>query len=385
MRYRLNHIAAAVALMCCTSVAALAQDGYNPNAMRYDGSWSGGGYRYTQGNHIVVTGVVVRVNQETGRLAIRSDSQRRYNVDTYSAELVTPDTTSSTPGDDTISIPAGARVRVAGYRYGVGLIQADRVVVLDDDSAPAPEPEVVPAPVPIPAPAPAPPVDATPLPPAPATVDTMRLEGVIKSIDSDGGKICVVGDDDGQPYDVKTTDADIIVPLVNRAGLLSDLSAGMIVHVVGERVDGGVIVADRIRVMPDEGGTAAPAPQPAITDLSSYTGIIIDVTGAGDIERSPAPQIYGPDMSLLYPDRSHVPTPDEVQDESIVRYYRSQDAAIGGVGGSHPLVLLAQQVVGPAHDSVMLSATDADLFKALDQRLGYTRNWKVGFLIPADK
>src|SRR5580704_1970950 len=87
LRYRLNPMAAAVALMSCTTVAAIAQDEYNPSVVTYGNhSWSDGSYRYTQGNHIVVTGVVIRVNEETGRLAVRSDGQRRYNVDTYNAE-----------------------------------------------------------------------------------------------------------------------------------------------------------------------------------------------------------------------------------------------------------------------------------------------------------
>jgi hypothetical protein len=391
VKFRLLPAAAVAVLACCAPLAAVAQDdGYYlaPPIHYTSRSWSDGNYRYTAGNHIDVVGVVVRVNEDTGRIAVRSDSHRRYNVDTYNAEVVTPASASTDVSDNLI---AGARVRVVGYRYGIGLIDADRVVVLPDDSDSVSEVTPVPAPAPPPVVDVPAPVDANPLPPvhvdAPAipSVDTMRLEGVIKSIGD--GRISIVGDDDSQSYDIKTADADIILPEVNRAGLLSDLSTGMRVSVVGERVDGGVIVADRIRVLPEEAVDVAPAPvHPAITDLSSYTGIIIDVSGASSrIQRSPSPAIYGPDMTLLYPDRSHVPTPDEVQDESIVRYYRSEDAAEAGVGGSHPLILQAQSVVGPAEDSVMLSSTDAALFTALDQRLQYTRNWKVGFLIPADR
>ena len=73
-----------------------------------------------------------------------------------------------------------------------------------------------------------------------------------------------------------------------------------------------------------------------------------------------------------------------MQEESIVRYYRTLDAAEDGVAGAHPLVLRAVAVVG-SDDGLQLTAEDAALFQALDQRLHFTRTWKVGFLIPADR
>jgi len=126
---------------------------------------------------------------------------------------------------------------------------------------------------------------------------------------------------------------------------------------------------------------AAPAP----ADLSHCTGILIDASGFANIERSPAPNIYGPAGDLVYPDRSHVPTPDQVQDESIVRYYRSMDDAKAGVCGGNPLVIVPTAVVGPAKDSVTLSAADAASFKALDAKIHFTQDWKVGFLIPSNQ
>ena len=125
----------------------------------------------------------------------------------------------------------------------------------------------------------------------------------------------------------------------------------------------------------------APAPQ----SLDGYTGIVLDVSGFANIQRSPAPAIYGPQSELVYPDRSHVPTPDQVQDESIVRYYRTMDAAKSGVGGDHPLVIVPTAVVGPAKDSVVLSAADEETFRALDKKIHFTDTWKVGFLVPADQ
>jgi hypothetical protein len=357
---------------------------YNPSIVRYhDHAWSDGGYRYVGGERVVITGIVLRVNDDTGRLALRSDSHHRYNVDTYNAEVISP------ASDNDEDLAAGTRVRVVGYRYGIGFIDADRVVVLrsDEDDQPV-DPQPASAPVTVPAPqVDNAPVDANPLPPVTPSSnggETVRMEAVIKSVTGDG--LTVLGSD-GQVYNVKAADTDIILPRIDRAGSLSDLEQGMHVRIIGEHGDAGVINADRIRVLRDDtDAPAAPvAPHPAITDLSVYTGIIIDVRGFHDIQRSPAPAIYAPDMTLLYPDRSHVPTPDEVQDESVVRYYRSEDAAIAGVGGAHPLILEAVSLVGPAEDGVMLSSDDAALFKALDQRLQYTRNWKVGFLIPTDR
>ena len=127
--------------------------------------------------------------------------------------------------------------------------------------------------------------------------------------------------------------------------------------------------------------SGTPAPQ----SLDGYTGIVLDVSGFANIQRSPAPAIYGPQSELVYPDRSHVPTPDQVQDESIVRYYRTMDAAKAGVGGDHPLIIVPTAVVGPAKDSVVLSAADEDTFRALDKKIHFTDTWKVGFLVPANQ
>jgi len=127
--------------------------------------------------------------------------------------------------------------------------------------------------------------------------------------------------------------------------------------------------------------SAGTAPQ----SLDGYTGILIDVSGYPNVQRTPAPAIYGPTSDLVYPNRAHVPTPDQVQDESIVRYYRSMDLAKSGVCGSNPLVLVPVSIVGPGKDCVVLSAADEEAFKALDKRLHYMDTWKVGFLMPSNQ
>lgn len=134
----------------------------------------------------------------------------------------------------------------------------------------------------------------------------------------------------------------------------------------------------------------APAPvtvaaAPAAPD--EYTGVLIDARALPDILRSPSPAIYGPApaWSLLYPDRSHVPTPDEVQDESVVRYYRTDEEAARGVGGAHPFVVKAVAVVGPAKDSLTVSADDMQKLMDVEKSLHFTQTWRVGFLVPGDK
>lgn len=133
---------------------------------------------------------------------------------------------------------------------------------------------------------------------------------------------------------------------------------------------------------------SAPVPltaAPATPATDGYTGILIDARQLPTIDRSPAPAIYGPgpDTSLLYPNRSDVPTPDEVQDESIVRYYHTEAEAEAGVGGSHPLILTALAVLGPAHDALQFSADDMARLQDAEKTLHFVETWKVGFLIPS--
>lgn len=123
----------------------------------------------------------------------------------------------------------------------------------------------------------------------------------------------------------------------------------------------------------------------ATSDMA-YTGVLLDARALPAILRSPAPSIVGPgpDWTLIYPDRSHVPTPDEVQDESIVRYYHTEVEAAQGIGGSHPLVIPAAAVIGYAHDGLQVTAADMQRLLEVEKSLHFTQNWRVGFLIPAD-
>jgi len=327
----------------------------------------------------VVEGIVQSVNRSDDRLALVSTDDHHYIVDSYAADIVLRE---GHRVGETGDLARGMRVEVTGTLLGRNLLEAARLRVLPDSgyAAPAPTPAL-----------PAVPLPAVPLPsePVPAPIQPqLNLDGLVREVDAAHDQVTLLGDDDKR-YSLDTHAADIILRGTERAGQTADLIRGMRVRLIGVLLPGGMVEADRIRVLP---APEAPAPPPVpvapvVEDMSVYTGILIDARSLPRISRSPAPAIYGalPDQSLLYPDRSHVPTPDEVQEESIVRYYHAETDANSGVGGTHPLILTAQAVLGPAEDAVQLTPEDATRFQAMDKRLHFTRTWKVGFLIPANQ
>ena len=332
----------------------------------------------------VVEGTVQSVSRSDDRLALAGSDNHRYIVDAYGADIILRE---SRRLGETVDLARGMRVEVTGTLLGRNLLEASRLRVLPSfrgalaADAPAPAPLLLPDPAP----------PAIPLPPEPAPLPAqpqLNLDGLIRTVDAARAQVTLLGDDDKR-YSLDTRAADIILRGTQRAGQTADLAPGMRVRLVGALLPDGRVEADRLRVLP---APEAPAPPPApvapvVEDMSVYTGILIDARSLPRISRSPAPAIYGPvpDQALLYPDRSHVPTPDEVQEESIVRYYHAGGEAESGVGGAHPLILTAQAVLGPAEDAVQLTAEDAARFQALDKRLHFTRTWKVGFLIPANQ
>ena len=329
----------------------------------------------------VVEGTVQSVNRSDDRLALISTDDHHYIVDSYAADIILREGHRL---GETGDLARGMRVEVTGTLLGRNLLEAARLRVLPDSgyAAPAPTPAVF---------APTPALPAVPLPsepvPAPAQPQ-LNIDGLVREVDAAHDQVTLLGDDDKR-YSLDTHAADIILRGTERAGQTADLTRGMRVRLVGVLLPGGTVEADRLRVLPGlEAPIAPPVPVvPVVEDLSVYTGILIDARSLPRISRSPAPAIYGalPDQFLLYPDRSHVPTPDEVQEESIVRYYHAEADADSGVGGAHPLILTAEKVLGPAEDAVRLTPEDAARFQALDKRLHFTRTWKVGFLIPANQ
>ena len=341
---------------------------------------------FQQAEHYTVVGTVQSVSGTSDRLVVNGNDFNRYIVDAYGADITLLDSHMG----ETANLARGMRVRVVGTLLGRNLLEADRLRVLPtfagsgEIAPPLPQPEVV---DPLPE-APVTPVLPLPVPTvATAPGPQFLLNGLVRDIDPAHYQVTLIGDDDKR-YTANLQDTDIILRGTERAGQMADLSRGMRVHVVGVLLPDGTVEADRVRVLPAAELPAPPvaAPVPVAENKDAYTGLLIDCRSLPDISRSPAPAIYStqPDAALLYPDRSHVPTPDEVQEESIVRYYWNVDAAAGGVGGTNPLILTAQAVVGPAKDAVQLSPEDAARFQALDKRLHFTRTWKVGFLMPAD-
>ncbi len=338
----------------------------------------------------VVEGTVQSVSRSDDRLALAGTDNHRYIVDAYGADILLQ---QSHRLGETTDLARGMRVEVTGTLLGRNLLEATRLRVLPrfrgtlvEDAPYAPQPALPLPPEPA---AVLPP--AVPLPPEPAPAPAqpqLNLDGIVREVDAARDAVTFLGDDDKR-YSLDTHAADIILRGTERAGQTADLTAGMRVRLVGVLLPSGVVEADRLRVLPaPEAPAPAPVPvAPVVEDMSVYTGILIDARGLPRISRSPAPAIYGalPDQTLLYPDRSHVPTPDEVQEESIVRYYHAEADAEAGVGGAHPLILIAERVLGPAEDAVRLTPEDAARFQALDKRLHFTRTWKVGFLIPANQ
>lgn len=362
-------------------------------------------YPYAGQSHCLIRGIVRRVDPATDHLTLVGDDDHVYIVDAYNASIILADVTRNAETGD---LERGMHVRATGTLVGSDLIEASAVRVISS-------------------------AFSTAAPRGQANFEPLSggrgfLYGVVRSVDPEQTHI-TVADADGLREVVDTLDATITLPDGRAIGQTADLARGMRVRITGTRLSHARMVADQVRVVPDADeppiATPAPAapeavyvpapasPPPAVTlpalpppaapasglvppspdpqfvlaHLDSYTGILIDTRHLSNISRSPAPNIFGPEPgeSLLYPDRSHVPTPDEVQDESIVRYYRTPSDAHAGVCGDNPLILPAQAVLTPAQDSVQLSASDMVLFNALEQKLHYTRTWKVGFLIPGDK
>ena len=347
---------------------------------------------FQQASHYTVVGTVQSVNGAGDRLVVNGNDFNRYIIDAYGADITLLDSRVG----ETANLARGMRVRIVGTLLGRNLLEADRLRVLPSfagsgDVQPTYfQPPVVAEPRPVDV---DPQIDTPALPIPVPTVATapgpqFLLDGVVRDIDLAHDQVTLLGDDDKR-YTANLDQTDIILRGTERMGQIADLSRGTRVHLVGVLQPDGTVEADRLRVLPAaEQMPPPPVAAPVIVsdNLDSYTGILIDARGLSDISRSPAPAIYSiaPDAALLYPDRSHVPTPDEVQEESIVRYYWNVDSAASGVGGTNPLILTAVAVVGPAKDAVELSPEDSARFQALDKRLHFTRTWKVGFLMPAD-
>jgi hypothetical protein len=391
------------------------------------------GYPYQGRANYTIDGTIRHIDSDHSRIALMGDDGARYTVDTSNSDIILPSGASTSWVED---LSVGETLHVVGTLLDGSLIEANRVRAIPADTtdrttftdAHADYENISPT------------DNNTTSAPPPAAA-TFEVNGMVRSVDPASDHITIIDANDNR-FTVDTYGSDVILADIGRTGHCSDLSRGMHVRISGSQLANGIVVADRVRVVSDSDLTAAnvaPLAQPIASahdapvvaaplapvitapvvsapvysappaviaapvqssqvnvptnytpqdfpqvDLDDATGILIDCRDT-NILRSPSPSIVGPDNELLYPDRSDVPTPDEVQDESIVRYYRTLSDAEAGVGGDHPLILHAIAVVGPAQDGVELSAQDMALFIALNKRLNYMHTWKVGFLVPPDK
>ena len=281
----------------------------------------------------MVEGTVQSVSRSDDRLTLAGTDNHRYIVDAYGADILLRE---SHRLGETTDLARGMRVEVTGTLLGRNLLEASRLRVLPTfrgtlaEDLPVAPPQAVALP---PEPAPTTPLPAEPAPP-PAQPQ-LNLDGLVREVDAARDQVTLLGDDDKR-YTLDTHAADIILRGTERAGQTADLARGMRVRLIGALLPDGRVEADRLRVLAaPEAPAAPPAPvTPVVEDMSVYTGVLIDARSLPRISRSPAPAIYGalPDQSLLYPDRSHVPTPDEVQEESVVRYYHAESEAESGIG-----------------------------------------------------
>lgn len=348
--------------------------------------------------HVSLRGAVRHVDIASNCLSIAGDDGSYYTVDVDNAAIILANIKRDA---NILNLATGMTIRVSGTLVSRSVIEADTVREVSDV-------EVKPAAF-----------DGANR----ANGDVASVEGVVQLVDSDNGRI-TVADGDGDRVVVDTFNAAIALARNEPDGRTADLARGMRVRIDGTRLPQGRMVADNVRVVRSARDsdveitspavpTPADAPLPAVitpapissgapsgvlippspdsqyvlAHLDRYTGILIDARHLPNILRSPSPAIYGPEPSesLLYPDRSDVPTPDEVQDETIVRYYHTAAEASNGVDGTNPLILPAQAVLGPAKDSLQLSADDMVLFNALEKNLHFSHTWKVGFLVPGDE
>ncbi len=374
---RVLAVAQAVVAGLMLACAGRAADLSYPYAARYDQ---------------VLTGSIDKVDGGRRRLTVIGEGNRPYVVHTYGAFVFLAGTRIGFTED----LKRGMRVEVTGAQTGRDQFEARSVRV-------APEPAQ-----------------------QAASGGQIQIDGVVRDSDTARAR-ATVADSAGRRFTVDYLEAAITGGGASRPGRPSWLARGMHVLVAGTRLPHSVVVADRVRILsgsrvdappvstpapvvalPPSAPALAPAPPPArlpvpaapvplvppspdpkrvLALLDTYTGILIDARHLPDIMRSPAPTIYGPapGNTLLYPDRAHVPTPDQVQEASVVRYYRTEAEARAGVAGSNPLILPAQAVLGPARDGLQLSADDMTLLIALDNKVRFSRSWKVGFLVPANR
>ncbi|HZO87405.1 MAG TPA: hypothetical protein VFB38_03635 [Chthonomonadaceae bacterium] len=116
-----------------------------------------------------------------------------------------------------------------------------------------------------------------------------------------------------------------------------------------------------------------PAPEP-----ENYTGLVIDARDL-PLQRTMGPRILDENGRAVYPDPTHVPDFDFLQDRGMASY--DEDLGSARRAGSHPLIVRALDVAGPGHDDVVISNEAAQRIRETNRQCGFLRRWAVCILV----
>jgi hypothetical protein len=118
--------------------------------------------------------------------------------------------------------------------------------------------------------------------------------------------------------------------------------------------------------------SALPPPEPL------YTGLIVDAR-ALNLQRAMGPRILDTTGQVLYPDASHVPEIDFLQEHGMASYVT--EAGQARRSGPHPLILPALAVAGPGRDDLVVSREAAARILAANRRGRFLERWAVSILV----
>jgi hypothetical protein len=93
-----------------------------------------------------------------------------------------------------------------------------------------------------------------------------------------------------------------------------------------------------------------------------------------------SPCIVSEDGTRIYPDPTHLPTIDFLEDRGLVSYV--SDIASSSRVGDRPLEITAVRADGSGKHTVVVSDADRDTILAAEREGHFLANWNVTFLMP---
>lgn len=109
-----------------------------------------------------------------------------------------------------------------------------------------------------------------------------------------------------------------------------------------------------------------------------YTGLLVDARELR-IERDMGPRILDEDGQVVYPDASHMPDFDTLQDRGMADYYTGASEAKRV--GEHPFEVRALSISGAASTDVVVSNETAAFIREANKRGKFLQRWRVGILV----